>query len=660
MIAKNIRKHAGTITAWIALLLALPSVARAVDYREAPMLRAQVEAGQLPPLDQRLPADPMVVRPYQRVGVYGGRMRVITGEMHRLVECQYLLMTPLLRFAADGRTIVPNVARHWEMSDDGRVFTIYLRRGMKWSDGAAVTTRDVQFAWEDVLLDPELTPVTPVAFCVSGKPMTLEPIDDYTFRCVFTEPFGAFPYFLTRTQGLLSLVQPAHYLERYHRRYTPLQELETRARKRGVDRWYELFSLVNHTRKSPSSSILQGEDDENDQIYPTLAPWQVVEAPAAGHVILRRNPYHWQVDTVGNQLPYIDEIHSQWFGNPEARNLKAVTGEVDFVREFARFDEAPLFLSNQAAGNYRVLFWKANYGSRVAYYFNQTHADPEKRAVYQDHRFRIALSHAIDRNEINDVVYYGQGVPRQDTVNRACSFFEPRFESAHVDYDPALAERMLDQIGLHRRGIGGWRALPSGRTLSITLDVFPLEPYGRSAELIREYWQAVGVLLNCRVVQGSLTAARVEGNEHDVVGYPNDVATDVMMINVPVFQISAWARLWYQWLTSPDENRRGEQPPRAIRDLYDAWRQLRRTAEVEERTRLGKQIMQYQADHLLGIGTVGETLNPVIVAHRLHNVPVWMTDLEGHAMEGQRALSGWPWLATFLHHPEQWFLEDVK
>ncbi len=644
-------QRTGATALGMVLLLALPRPLPAATFREAPMLRARVEAGELPPVSQRLPADPMVVRPYERVGIYGGRLRVITGEAQRLIECLYMLMTPLLRFASDGRTIVPNVARHWEMSDDGRVFTIYLRRGMKWSDGVPVTVRDVQFAWEDILLDPELTPVVPVAFSVAGKPMKVEPVDDHTFRLVFAEPYGALPYFLTRTQQVLSLVQPAHYLKRFHRNYAPLEDLERMARDHGVERWYELFTLVNFARKAPGPTVPPD--------FPTLAPWQVAESPATGHVILRRNPFHWQVDTEGNQLPYIDEIHSQWFGNPEARNLKAVTGEIDFVRSFARFNDAPLFLSNQAKGNYRVMFWKANHGTRVAYYFNQTHVDPAKRAVYQDRRFRIALSHAIDRDEINDVVYYGQGKPRQDTANSVSSFFEPHFATAHLAYDPERAERMLDEIGLHRRGVAGWRTLPSGRTLSITLDVFPLEPYGRSAELIREYWQSVGILINCRTVQGALTAARVQGNEHDVVGYPNDVATDPMVINRPLYEINAWAPLWSRWFQSPEDRRHGERPPRAIVDLYDAWRELRTTTVAEQRVRLGKQIMQYQADHLLAIGTVGETLNPVIVANRLHNVPRWRTDENGRILEGQRALSGWPWLATFLHHPEQWFLEET-
>jgi peptide/nickel transport system substrate-binding protein len=362
------------------------------------------------------------------------------------------------------------------------------------------------------------------------------------------------------------------------------------------------------------------------------------------------------VDPEGNQLPYIDEIYSQVVGNPEARNLMFASGRIDFGGSFARFDNTPLFLSNRKEGNYRVLFWKENQGTRVAYTFNQTHEDPEKRKVFQDRRFRIALSHAIDREQINQVAYFGKCLPRQDTVNRVCSFFDPSFETAHAEYDPDRAERMLDEMGLKRKGIGGWRALPGGRTLVIILDAFPLEPYLKTAQLVQEYWQAVGVLLNYRVMQPGLTQVRVAGNKHDMVGYPNDCATDVMMISRPLYEIQNWAPLWHRWFQATGENRAGERPPQDIRDLYDVWMQLRREADPNARIELGRKIVQYQADNLLAIGTVGETLGPVIVSADLHNVPEWMTDERGQPIVGRHALWGWPWLATFLHHPEQWHL----
>ncbi len=618
--------------------------------RESPMLRARVAAGTLPPLAQRLPQDPMVVRPYAMPGRYGGTLRVLTGRAHALDECRLLLYTPLLRYAADGRTIVPNLARAWEISADARVCTITLRQGVKWSDGAPLTVDDVVFGWEDVCMNQAIYPIPPPAFTVNGRPMKIERVDEFTFRMVFDAPNGALPDFLTRTIGRSRLIHPKHYLKRYHPRYTPQEEVDRLARDRGFDRWYELFRQVNFSRQSPNP--------KTPPDYPTLAPWLVAETPSIGHTILRRNPYHWQVDPEGRQLPYIDAIHSEVVANSEARNLKFAAGEVDFNGTSAQFSDAPLYLGHQETGRYRVLFWRENHGTRVAYYFNQTHEDPTKRAIFQDRRFRIAMSHAIDRDEINDLVWYGQCLPRQDTVMRVCSFFEPHFEIAHMAHDPARAEQLLDELGLKRHPVTGWRSCPDGSPLVITMDAYPLNPYQQTAELVREYWRAVGILLNVRMVHSSLAHARVAGNQHDVVGYPNDGSTDLMVMYDPFLGIDAWAPLWAKWLRSTPDRREGEPPPAEIESLYRLWQQLRLIADRERRAAMGKRLLASQADHLWAIGTVGETLRPVIVSNRLHNVPEWMVDGEGQPIVGTRALGGWPWLATFLHHPEQWWLSE--
>lgn len=634
-------------------VIAIHAFADPSIYQESPVLRGHVKSGQLPPVAQRLPDEPMVIRPYERIGVYGGQMRVLTGRGQELTEMKHMLYAPLLRFAADGKTIVPNVAKHWEMSEDGRVFTIYLRKGMKWSDGTPLTVEDVLFAWEDVYLNEQITPMIPTMFCTDNEPMKIVPVDKYTFRMTFTEPYGSLAYFLTRTHKNFSLVLPKHYLKRYHPRYTPSEILDEMAKERGFDFWFELFKDVNFSH-SPLSAKVPPD-------YPTLQPWRVAKTPAIGHVILERNPYYWQVDPEGNQLPYIDEVHSQHVGNPEARNIAYASGEIDFGALFVQFENSPLFLSNQKKGGYRVFFWKVNHGTRVAYYFNLTNEDPEKRRIFQDRRFRIALSHAIDREEINHIVYFDKCMPRQDTVNRVCSFFEPEFETAHIEYDPSKAETILDQIGLNRKGPSGWRAFPNGQTLVITLDVFQNPAYERTAELLKEYWRSVGILLNYRTLQGALINMRVSGNKFDLIGYPNDCATDVMVLNQPVYGIQYWAPLWYLWLQTHGTQREwGEEPPLQIKRLHGIWSRMRRTTDDEERIRLGKQLIRSQAENLWGIGTVGETLATAIVSNRLHNVPQWMQNNAGQPIVGKPALWGWPWLATFLHHPEQWFIEQIE
>lgn len=642
------------ITGILSVLLSLvPSMRLSAAYQEAPMLKKLVQAGKLPPIAERLPDEPMIVSPYDQIGTYGGRMQILTGMPQFLVDASHLLFEPLLRFAADGTTIVPNVAKSWQMSADGKSCTIYLHKGMRWSDGVPVTVDDVLFAWEDVLLNKDLTPIMPPILQPGGKPMKIERVDDYTFRLIFEESYGALPYFLTRTINDPSLVIPKHYLKNYHPKYTPIEKIMEITRQRGFEHWFQLFKDVNHTVRRLS--------DQMPADYPVLSPWHVVESPAIGHAILERNPYYWKIDPQGNQLPYIDSIHSVYIGNPEARNLKLASGEIDFGgASYARLENTPLFLSGRKNGNYDVYFWKENQGTRVAFYFNQTHEDPELRKVFQDKRFRIALSHAINRQEINEVLYFGKCMPRQNTVNRVCSYFESEFETAYIDYDPDKAQRILDEMGLKRKGKGGWRKLPNGKTLVITLDVPPSEPYMKTTELVKEYWQAIGVLLNYRIVQSELLNRRMEGNKHDVMVYPNDTATDIMVMSAPMLGIDYWGRLWYLWYMTQGNDQKGEEPPQHIKDLYETWMQMRRTVDTQERIRLGKKIVRAQAENLWSIGTVGETITPIIVSNRLGNVPKWMLDENGKPIEGTPALNGWPWLESFLHHPEQWFIRQSK
>ena len=216
MFTKHILNRPGILP--VVALAALVSsfsgrTGQAGPYTEAPMLRKLVEQGKLPPVEQRLPEQPAVVQPYETIGVYGGQMKTITAKPDDLTEAHYMVWEPLLRFASDGVTIVPSVVSLWQMSQDAKSITLYLREGMRWSDGVPVTVEDVLFAWYDVILNKDIYPQSPTGFKVGGKPMEVEWIDDFAFRLVFAEPYGAIPYILTRAIGGHALVQPKHYLK---------------------------------------------------------------------------------------------------------------------------------------------------------------------------------------------------------------------------------------------------------------------------------------------------------------------------------------------------------------------------------------------------------------------------------------------------------------
>jgi peptide/nickel transport system substrate-binding protein len=251
------------------------------SFGESPLLAGRVAAGLLPPVQERLPVDPPVVRAEGEIGRYGGTLKVITSQVNELSEVTWMVRSPLLRFAVGGRTPVPHVARNWQMTEDGRSVTIFLHEGMRWSDGVPVTVDDVEFAFNDVMANEELFAVPPSSYTVDGELMKLGRIDDYTFRFRFKQPYGGCPFALAHSVGGNALLMPKHYLEKCHQKYADEEELEARIKAADFDKWYELFLDQNFTIRSPSTMT--------PPEYPTLEPWQVSRVQAED-VTLERTP----------------------------------------------------------------------------------------------------------------------------------------------------------------------------------------------------------------------------------------------------------------------------------------------------------------------------------------------------------------------------------
>ena len=611
----------------------------AVEYKEAPVLSKLVEAGKLPPVEQRLPEEPLIVDCVERIGEYGGELRTVRIRPNTMEEVLFMTVEPLLRFAKDGKTVVPNVAKRWEFSNDGKSLTVWLRKGIRWSDGVEVTVDDVLFAYYDVILNEKIIPVVPPEMFLSGgKPVQIERIDDYTFRINASKPIGAMLYFLTQTVRDGSLLMPKHYLKQYHSKYAPAEKLKAMAKKEGYNHWYELFFEHNFT--------VLGSRTNCPADYPTLGPWKALASPAIGYTILERNPYCWKVDRQGNQLPYIDRIQSLFVASPETLVLKVISGELDFAGNCGglALADIPIFLKSAQKGNYSVYFWEANHGSKVTYHLNQNVQDLELRKIFRDKRFRQALSLAINREELNKVLYYGKFYPQQLTVNRHCSYYVPEYEQAYAQYDPGEANRLLDEMGLKRDKPSGLRRRPDGKTVRILLEII-----GRyfstiaEAELVVEYWRDVGIDVHFRTIAGELKVSKFLGNSLDIMRGPDDCATDMMFLNNMVYALNEWGQMWYKWFRT--NGKQGEEPPEEIKKYYRIWERMRETPDEQERIALGKSLVKWQAENLWGIGTVGRSFRPQIVNKRLHNVP-------------REGLDGWAWLATFLHHPEQFFLSQ--
>ena len=295
---------------------------------------------------------------------------------------------PILRWPRNPQDPVqPGLASAWEFNEDGSAITLYMRKGIKWSDGAPFTVDDMIFWWEYVELDPELSINPHAEYLVNDKPMTLVKIDDYTITMQFDGPNGLILRMLAfhGNQWPLNFERfgcfvPKHYLEQFH----------PRLNSEVTD--YTLFN--------------EKADDYNPE-RPTLTPWPVTEwGASATRLVAKRNPYYWKVDTEGNQLPYIDEVRLDLVEDNEVINLKAMQGEIDMQTRGMDIKKFSLFKENEAANDFRTFLWQPGAGSHLVFFFNQSYtSDPVLQEIFQNAEFRKAMSYAIDRDTINEVGY---------------------------------------------------------------------------------------------------------------------------------------------------------------------------------------------------------------------------------------------------------------
>jgi len=630
------------ISGTICLLLGMGSV-MAAKYNEAPMLKIKVAAGELPPVEERLPEEPLVIPVVEKIGEYGGTIHVqsLSPGSWETGGWQIINFECILRVAPDGKTILPNLAKDYKLSEDGKTLTLHLRKGIKWSDGAPFTADDILFWYEDVILNDELTPVKPKRWSPGGKLMKMEKIDDYTVRLHFAAPYPLVTLHLVRAaRG--SFYLPKHYLKQFHPRYTPMEKLEKMTREEGYNYWYQLFNVKRDDGWGGKAGVG----------YPTLRSHVLIEKKGEVY-IAGRNPYYWKVDPAGNQLPYIDKVFiTAGVGSRELMTGKVLSGQVDYDCQMTSLANLPLYKENAEKAKYRVLLWPHGYGNFVSYQPNQTYKkDLVLRDIFRDVRFRRALSLAINREEINEALYFGMGVPRQTTVVPDSIYFEEEFAKAYAEYNPEEANRLLDEMGLKWDANHQWRLRPDGKKLSITLEYIEEEtPMTATSELVKEYWKAIGIDLNLKVISSELMWQRYAANNVQMGASWGSGYLDISFPLDPSFYVpmatglgGCWGTLWAHWYLSGGKE--GEEPPEEVKKNIERWERMQVTMDEKERVRLGKEILRSQAENLWVIGTVGMAPHPIIVRNNLRNVPEKVPYYT------------WDLYFSTIAYPEQFFFE---
>src|SRR6516164_1368989 len=474
-------------------------------YKEAPALAELVKAGKLPPVDQRLPQNPLVVPVVEKSGEYGGVWRrafLGPADSNNYVR---VVFDALFRFSPDGAKIEPKIAEAAEPSADYKTWTIKLRKGSKWSDGQPFTADDILFWYNDVLLNKELTPTLPGWIkSPDGSAAKVEKVDDSTVRVTYAAPATLFLTAVANQDGAdrtYAMFLPAHYLKKFHPTYTPKADVEAAAKAAGSKSWTELFANKNAPPENPER--------------PTMAAWAPTSRASDPVFTLKRNPYYVGVDKDGNQLPYIDEVRFTYFADVQALNLQAIAGNFDMQARHIIMTNYPVLKDQEKAGKLKVITWPTFGGSDAVIAINQTYtADPEMGKVMANKDFRIALSLAINRDEIKESVFLGLGEARQPVPAPWHPYFPgDAYAKKYTEFNRDQANKLLDGIGLTKKGADGIRLVPSGKPATIEISVVPaFGAWPDVALLVAKDWQAVGIKTIVQVRERALHFKMNENN----------------------------------------------------------------------------------------------------------------------------------------------------
>ncbi len=602
-------------------------------FKEAPMLADLVKAGKLPEVAKRLP-DPtevMVIKPLKEVGKYGGNWRrAFTGPADHENGNRINSADKILHFDYTGNKIVPALAKDWKVSDDGKTITIYLRKGAKWSNGDPFTANDFMFWYEDVYLNKDLVPTPFFEFQINGKNGVMKKVDDFTVAFEFPE---AYPYFVYILAGSTSMGAgfatrgafqtnggaycPSNYLKQFLPKYSSVDAANAKAKAAGFDNWVSYF-------KNRYSWALNPE-------CPTMTPWKTVSPINTPTWGMERNPYFWQVDTEGNQLPYIDKLTMTLAENTEVANLRAIAGEYDCQERHMGLAKLPVFLENAQKGNYTVRLDPAFNGSDMALHMgNAYEGDAEISKLIKNKDFRHALSMGIDRDQLNEAFWLGVGfagstAPAPDTLYAPGAEYNKKW----CTLDLKQSNDLLDKLGYTKKDADGYRQRLDGKgRLRLEMITVPgsFVPYTQMGEMIKQQWKKIGIDVDIKETERNLAFGKDANDEVQMITWANDGSEMLYLFGRHALPVDAaechMGMAYAKWFASNGAQGKKPEDPEMIRAM-DLFRAAMGQKE-EDQIKSAKEIWKIVVEQQWSIGIVGQSpafMGVRIIKNNMGNVP---------------------------------------
>ena len=596
-------------------------------FKEAPELAALVQQGRLPPVAQRVGQDPLVIKPVHAIGKYGGTLRkaVTGGPQGDLTGHRFMTGPASLLFVDyQGKKVVPNIARSFEQSSDGKVITLQLRRGMKWSDGQPFTADDILFWFQDIYNNEQIHPGDSPDLLVGGQKVTIEKVDEATVRFVSPVSNTLLVEILASPSSDLGNAfrqelgrggyAPKHYLSKYHAKYVGEETATRLATEAKYGGWVAHLKALMTYRTNTD--------------LPVVYPWLVKTSLASPTSwVLERNPYSIWVDTEGNQLPYIGTVQHAVAESTEVITLRATAGELDYQELLFGVAKLPVLVDSQQRGDYKVYLDPEQGGIGIA--LNLAYeADPEIGELIRNVDFRRAISMGIDRAQISEALFLGTAQPSSPAPADDNKYFPgAEWRTKWHTLDITQANQLLDKVGLTQKDSAGYRLRKDGkgRVRLEFLAVDRLTDFVAMGEMIKQHWQKIGIEMDVVPTASALAQQRIQANTALMTG--NSVGTEDVFLFVGTLTpggggFSAIMGIPYaQWFNSG--GKQGKEPPAVVKQALEMLAKGRTGVSEAERIQLGKDLTRLHIDNVFNIGLVGQGLTSGIriARNNLGNVP---------------------------------------
>lgn len=625
-------------------LVTLPSLAFAA-FSESPMLAKLVADKKLPPVQQRLPEKPEVLNMDAKLGFkmgqYGGVLRsALRGNGDYNAILRLVGNQNLVRWSTTGLdSVEPNLAESVTKNDDASEWTFHLRKGAKWSDGTPFTADDILFNMNDLTLNKQFFSALPPMFAIKDQPPVVTKTDEYTVKFKFAGPYLAFLEQLSTPVAQHPTMYQKKYCGQFTEKYNPNGIKDLLAKEKAKD-WPTLF-------RSKCGDI-ESSVRWNNPDRPTMDPWVIKEgySGSSTKVVLERNPYFWQVDASGKQLPYIDRLQLQVISEPETIVLAAISGQLDYqLRQISGIANRPVLSENQQKGGYKLINSPSLNANAAGMWLNHSTPNTKLKALIRNHDFREALSIGMDRKEINDIVFLGQGKPWQSGPLPESKWYNEKLGTQYLNYDPKHANELLDKLGLTKRDADGFRTYADGGRVSMNAIVqIAQTQFIDILELIRKQYQKIGVELVIQSSERTLFYDRANQGNYDISMdvFPGglDITFNPRAIVAVHPQESRMSLPWTRWVLS--NGKQGEEPSPSMKkraDLYEKWQTAKTQAEADS---YFKQILQEAANEFEVIGTVRPAVDTGIRKANLMNVY-------------EKMPQGWTWPTPGPSKLQTWF-----